>query len=524
MAFHQKLNLLMDQFHISNSKLSKELNVDASLVSRWRNGQRIPSTRSAHLPIIASYFLTQHGYSYQQEFIRKILDDHKLVVPHIDDPTELLSDWFINEKATSVVESTTKATQQAAATFIEKFKDMMNMPKSGSLPPQVPMPVISLGKTERNYYVFKENDGRRRAILYLLQTISDLPLPTDIYLISEEDMSWLSEDRSFQVQWGTYLRNIILQGHRIHIIHMVNRDSNELLQALSLWIPLHLMGSIQSYYYPKYSAPLVKHTWFIVKDVCMITSSSVTQQQAENICYLSHDLESVQAYQSMFIGRIQDCKPLVEVFRIDQHLLLLSKLASSTSYISPTTSLHFHINSLFLPDSVFSRYSKTLVSDQRKEYIDLIRKWRTRIFQSLSLAPYTDIFPSSTLKELASYTYKHYDPTFFGLTPIEITDDEANETLKNIQHVLKEYEMFNVYLINQTSKETEISVNITLKENTDSFFTTTVSPGIPFLGLYVHEGNILHSLSYYLDDIIVQIPSLRRNKQETMKEIEKIMK
>ena len=65
MAFHQKLNLLMDQFHISNSKLSKELNVDASLVSRWRNGQRIPSTRSAHLPIIASYFLTQHGYSYK---------------------------------------------------------------------------------------------------------------------------------------------------------------------------------------------------------------------------------------------------------------------------------------------------------------------------------------------------------------------------------------------------------------------------------------------------------------------------
>ncbi|QNB45639.1 hypothetical protein BR63_04535 [Thermanaerosceptrum fracticalcis] len=49
MPFSHKLNHLMEIFGVSNNRLAKALSIDASLVSRWRTGNRVPAQDSPYI-------------------------------------------------------------------------------------------------------------------------------------------------------------------------------------------------------------------------------------------------------------------------------------------------------------------------------------------------------------------------------------------------------------------------------------------------------------------------------------------
>jgi DNA-binding transcriptional regulator YiaG len=64
MPFNDRISLLMAVLRVSNSALARALSVDASLVSRWRTGARMPAKNSAHIKAIAAYFAGQAKMDY----------------------------------------------------------------------------------------------------------------------------------------------------------------------------------------------------------------------------------------------------------------------------------------------------------------------------------------------------------------------------------------------------------------------------------------------------------------------------
>lgn len=71
MEFYQKLDLLMNLTSMTNSKLAKTLNVDPSLVSRWRRGRRIPNDFASVVIQIANLSAPRIQYDYQKEELAK---------------------------------------------------------------------------------------------------------------------------------------------------------------------------------------------------------------------------------------------------------------------------------------------------------------------------------------------------------------------------------------------------------------------------------------------------------------------
>jgi len=64
--FGKCLQLLLDSLNISGNRLSKEINVDSSLISRWIHEQRIPPYHSNYIDSIATS-LSQHILNSIQE-------------------------------------------------------------------------------------------------------------------------------------------------------------------------------------------------------------------------------------------------------------------------------------------------------------------------------------------------------------------------------------------------------------------------------------------------------------------------
>jgi transcriptional regulator with XRE-family HTH domain len=525
MQFKDKLNQLMEQFHISNSKLAKEINIDPSLVSRWRNGDRVPTMRSSHIPSIASYFLSLNGYSYQQEYLRHILEEQKTELPNVSDQVALLSDWLIRDTASTSLVRPFVSSEEYAEVLLQQIQGLVKDKPAQSAIPNFDFPISVLtSQSKKEVHMFPGNSNKRKAVLYILSSVLKCEEKTELFLMSDEDMSWLTEDRPFQVQWHLLLRGIIEAGHKITIIHTVHRDTREIIQAINLWMPLHLLGSIKSYYNPRYQSQVVKTSWFIQKDKRALVSSSVTFEDIENLSFLYEIPEVAQSYQSQFMGRLTGCKPLFEIFKKTQQFELLDRMIQNVAIVSPTTSWHLHVNSIFLPDDVYTRYSKTLPPSAQKNYLDKVRQLRTRMLNSLSIAPYTDIFPLQILKDaITKGAYVHFDPVFFLRDEVICTRSEIRSIIENMIFVIESNEKFQLFFGSHQHSDNQITINMCLKENTEAFLTANVQGLVPLLGFYVHEGNILSSMNHYMEEIINHIPTMRRNRPDVLKELYKML-
>ncbi len=74
--FRDKLILLMDLYKVSNSQLARGINVDASLISRWRSGQRVMAANSPHVTKIAEYFVQFNAFEYQRQYLDDLIPSY----------------------------------------------------------------------------------------------------------------------------------------------------------------------------------------------------------------------------------------------------------------------------------------------------------------------------------------------------------------------------------------------------------------------------------------------------------------
>lgn len=96
-----------------------------------------------------------------------------------------------------------------------------------------------------------------------------------LFLFSDENMEWLYEDAAFAARWAESFKKVIEKGNRVKIIHTVARDINEMLEAVTKWIPIYMTGAVEPYYYPRLRDGLFQRTLFIAPDTGAVVSSSV---------------------------------------------------------------------------------------------------------------------------------------------------------------------------------------------------------------------------------------------------------
>lgn len=100
MKFCQKLSILMQLFYLNNTVLAKGIGVDASLVSRWKSGERKMTDNSTHLHRLSRYFVDLEKDSYQYSQLDNMINSLQRLYPdpNNDCRVHLLSQWLINDE------------------------------------------------------------------------------------------------------------------------------------------------------------------------------------------------------------------------------------------------------------------------------------------------------------------------------------------------------------------------------------------------------------------------------------------
>jgi hypothetical protein len=528
-VFHERLAILMSLFKINSSKLARGINVDASLVSRWKSGERRMGANSPHIPALATFFLSLDAYPYQTEYLEQLIAAARPA--GTNDPAaarvHALATWLITPGPALLAPLPPEPAHPASASgmlgsiadwFTRSLPDLPDLPAERVMSGRAWHMTATSGQTVSAEY-FTGLDGKRQAVLNLLHLALQSPDPCDLMVTSDEGMDWLNEDPVYTRLWAGLLQRAISQGHRLSIIHHVNRTPDEIIGAIHYWLPLHLSGRTRSWYFPHYTDPVIKQSVMIVRSVaCCIAQSSGTIS-AQEITLLLTDPPVLAHYASLFEQIRSRCLPLFESYSLANQSSCLTDLGRLLNKAGRCYHLRSQFNSALIPEHA------AILSHGVPGLADWAREIRQLYATATAAGRQTgDIVPLALLDRIERENAQlSLDSDLFISGRYALSRSDTVAWLRQIVTELRTNPDYSLILYPDSNDLDPMSINLTWHEHQAAFFApvkpTESGPQI----ILLTEANTLHALGRYIQQLIAQIPSSLRRREDVIARLLKLI-
>jgi len=505
MTFAEKLDTIMNITNATNSGLSMQISIDASLVSRFRHGKRTPPKKAKYMLKMASYFSQRITTDYQKSALCEIINiDSKDFPTDQKKISELIYQWLTEENITYQ-----KGAQDIINSLTQfQFKKV----------PQISDDEI-MQKIE-NYIsgnkVLYDIQGKQNAVLSFLSLVIRSNPSQTLLLYSDENMDWLTNDREFTMKWAALMSQVIMRGNKIKIIHNINRNIDEVFMAIKQWLPLYLSGAILPFYYPKTRDGVFKRTLFIAPGTAAVASSSVATQTEKVANFLYTDKAAISALAEEFNSYLAICRPLMHIFtpknKDDYYKTLFQFENETTNSILKSDCLSSITISYDLSEKVINR-----IDCENKDKLLSYQKNRIISFESsLKDVKFTEIISLPDIEKVKSGSQRVEFSDMFSNSELYYAPEEFLCHLENILRLLKSYDNYNIYI----SSEKEIQgFMLYAKEDIGVLVAKTGYPSVIFA---INESNLTAAFWDYLRIMVSNF--MKTKKKDTINILEEIIK
>lgn len=297
--FSERFDALMKIAEVSNSLLGRDIHMNPSHIGRLRSGARSLAKKHDYLPAICLCLANHIQKDYQVNALQKLtgIPADTLTAPKA--AAEYLERWLLAQAPDS------SAAASLLITGFSRVNPGRHAP-AGRSEPEEALPgyeTCLLG-----------NAGKRQAVIQFFHAILQEAQPQTLLLFSDENMAWLYEDAAFAAQWAALFARVIARGNRVRMIHTVSRDINEMLEAITKWIPLYMTGRIEPYFYPRLRDGLYQRTLFIAPKTAAVVSASVQQNTEGMLNQFLTDPAALGALVTEYERLFAYCRPLMKIF------------------------------------------------------------------------------------------------------------------------------------------------------------------------------------------------------------------
>ncbi|MBO5550838.1 MAG: hypothetical protein J5966_02670, partial [Lachnospiraceae bacterium] len=297
----EKLNRVMALCDLSNIRLSQLLNVDASLISRFRSGLRTPKSNPG-MALRLTEILWQRIRSIGRE-----AELSEIISPeHGEIDEKAFYTWLCNFDTIS----------DNASLSVEKLISTFDMLSSN------PSEIADISEPDNTYAaaipedvgrsIYRGIEGFRDSVIRLLKSAASSDAK-ELLLYSDENMDWMVADLSFRSMWASLMVKCIKKKIRIRIIHNVDRDFSEMCEAIISWLPLYMSGMIESYFCKKPNGKRFSHTIFLCPSIACIEAFHVIGSENEGIYHYYTDESLLRACGNAYEMLLNASLPLVRV-------------------------------------------------------------------------------------------------------------------------------------------------------------------------------------------------------------------
>ncbi|OGO91789.1 MAG: hypothetical protein A2Y17_13610 [Clostridiales bacterium GWF2_38_85] len=481
--FSEKINILMNIIDVSNIRLARILNVDSSLISRYRSGMRSPKPDSEIVKKISDYIATCVKSEEQLRMIEIGINKSENTSDYVDIAS------FIYEWLNESFESTINFEMDNFLDKIDEFHIENIRPRQ-----------LSDAYSANNIYgtqIISENFyglvGIRQAVIKFLSLIINRNKPSILNLYSDQQIDWMSNDEAFTKTWTDMMRTILMKGNKIRIIHHIDRNMNEMLAGIEKWLPVYMTGMIEPYYCNIPEDVRFRRTIFHAPDLASITSSCVqgTERNAEYV--LTTDKNAVDYVNLQYEALLSSCTSLMKIFSkhsADKFMLRFGEYELQNGPLkSLLNTLPLYTMPLKLLDSILNRnnISGDTIYRIKQYYISRIKRFEKRIADN----DYTEL---CVIPDIENFSNIRIDICGFILDkPLYYTFEEYKEHIKHIITIIECNPKYKLIPINVSPFK---NISVIHKKRIGTVIMKNASPVTVFM---VNNQIMCNAFENYLD-------------------------
>lgn len=512
MLFGEKLSQLMNLTGISNKTLASAIHVDASLISRWRTGNRTPNKGSDYFLQLAKYFASIIS-SYQRISLLALMNLPIDMSANKDkDLAPLIKDWLSRQFNANPVDPTWE--------IIDRFllsTDLIHM--EDALTGQDYYSQTPVGRIQTDE-IFIGSQGMRDATFKLLSLLLSFDAPQTLHLFSDQKLSWLNDDHDYDMMWRNLIMRCLQKGHKVCVIHSVVRDYFEMFSIIERWLPLFMTGNISSYYCPRHLNNIYCSVINIIPGLAAITSTHFPGAEKEAVIRFQTDTQSLNYIMNDFMQHLKISKQLLNIYTTDtfaqlqeEHLKFLYAAGNNISTINT-------FSSITMPEPIFIQALDDLGLN------NLTKKNTLRLFQLKY-----KIF----LENLKNYTYRemliipepqrllkeglHLNMTMYFCNqniPYRSLDD-IKDHIRKVIYLLENHKNYQCYLLHETPFH---HVQLQTKDTGGVVFTKQSNAIYTFL---LTQQNMSRVFYNYLENSISELPKRGLDRQYTINRLKEYL-
>ena len=324
-SFGEKLKLMVNVLDLSNVMLAKALNVDTSLISRMKSGERIPKRNTDLVENMCSYFLKRiKTLGLPCETLKLFSIPIESLDESDGELVKKLSDWMLvsNISATfRAVDGFIKDIEQKTPPMIASFLKPVSDPNTTA---------FTIDENSKNKTYFGCN-GLLNAVIALLSKVAVSKKTHTIKIYSDQNLDWFTNANPGLMQTLSLLGyHIILKKNRFQIIHNIDRNVDEMILSLDKWLPFYKTGLTEGYYCPTPSSSRFSHNMIVVPGIAAIFSSHIIGTENTGVYFYHEAPENISFFEEQFEALLKLSKPIVQVYNkqsVDQHMLTHYKMS-----------------------------------------------------------------------------------------------------------------------------------------------------------------------------------------------------
>ena len=296
--FSDRFKALLALANLSNIRLAKLLNIDASLVSRWRTGFSAPSAEELQ-DKLCRVLLNRINSQGNKKELAELLGLEYTVTEKDEQALNVLKDWLLSSRDTN---------SEIVENFLSAIDGISFEGKISTLP--FDMAADTKALDDKSPY-YTGNGGLQIAVLrFLGNAVKNRA--KELWLYSDQNMEWMTASKEFMLKWFSLMLECLKNGTKITVIHNIDRGVEEMTAAIKGWLPLYMTGGINSYYSTKLCGSRFTNTVFLEPDKACIFNCGVAGHTEKARYNYFTDKDSLDFCKEMYTLLMRDCKRLLK--------------------------------------------------------------------------------------------------------------------------------------------------------------------------------------------------------------------
>lgn len=522
--FSTCISQLLNILNVSSNKLAKSINVDPSLVSRWKTGKRKISDESSYLKPMADHFSDKIFNDYQKTSIINIASKFNLPIDIrcSNNMSEYIYILMVSSIQSSVhFKDYSKNT--CNSTLNEKFKADFLLNENVSFSScninnkSSHMQQFSFGNNE---YIssFEVITGHSNVINVGINLLKSLPKKPD--LINESILiTFLTEIDSFSnfentyYEWNNALIDVQKKGWNINKLININENINRNMKIINEFLVNIMSKRYHPYYLNKYDSIMKLREFIIIPSVGTLVCLCSENPSKINSAFLIKDAQASKVLKGAFDLCIEHTKPLINSRFTTQNISLLTEIENYEKLRGDRFTFNCCLNYELIPMELIEKF---LFLDKEKMPQKEIfkrdyqyKKIKKAFDMQIKNYKFLNIYSKSFIENLIKVSKS-------PLTPIETSD--ILKFFENIVFTLKKYDNYSIGLLNDDKAECLSNFSWMVKDSNVLLtnYVNTNKEDCSKSYVSISEPNIVNTFKKYFDELWSEIAPINKEKESVI--------